>query len=868
MAEIEIDGKKVKAEPGSMIIEAADNVGIWIPRFCYHKKLSIAANCRMCLVEVEKSSKPLPACATPITDGMKIYTRSKKAIFAQKAVMEFLLINHPLDCPICDQGGECELQDISMGYGRSLGEFTEGKRSVLDQNLGPLISTDMTRCIQCTRCVRFGTEIAGLRELGATGRGEHMEIGTFIERNIESEVSGNVIDLCPVGALTSKPFRFTARAWELQQRPSIAPHDCIGSNIFVHSRRNEVMRVVPRENESVNEIWLSDRDRYSYQGLYQQRLSAPMIKMNDQWIEVSWTECLEFVANGIKDCIERNGPGSVAALTNPNLTTEEYYLLQKWMRGLGSNNVDHRLNQRDFRLQNQIPIFPSLGLSMEEFEQCDNVILIGSDLRNEQPVFNLKLRKMAIGKTKVKVINSIDFEYNFDLSEKIIVPASDIVESLARITKLLQKEMNEISRINENESSSTEMQQLHKDASHYLEKVDFTNTKLDTELDANLLHFVNELMHAVKRKEKTAILLGAYALNHPEFSKIMVLANLIRKFTKASLGLLTEGPNAAGAWLAGFVPHRLPGGKHYDNQFFTAKEPWDKDIKAMVLVNMEPELDCAGGSLAQESLKNIPFIVAITPFESEGLKEIAQVMLPMTPFTETSGSFVNAMGQMQTFKEVVLPYEGSRPAWKIFRVLGNYCDLIGFDFNSIEEVRNELIKHFESTFDDKSEEDLEEKDDILKMLNPKSPWNFWVPTGEKLQFEKNHIEKQHKNTDVEIIRIGTTPLYLTDNLVRRAAALQETDLARKSNLGVASLNPSLAKKYQLTIGEKVSFSVNGRSVDLTIEIDPKVADHTVVIPTGTINTAALGPSYSKISIHKLNDSNRHSNMREPDSDVE
>ena len=440
LVNIEINGKRCKAKPGSMIIEVADEAGILIPRFCYHKKLSVAANCRMCLVEVEKAPKPMPACATPVMDGMIVSTKSPYAVQAQKSVMEFLLINHPLDCPICDQGGECELQDVAMGYGRDLSRFNERKRVIKDKNLGSLIATDMTRCIHCTRCVRFGDEIAGLPELGSTGRGEDLQIGTFIERNLDSELSGNVIDVCPVGALTSKPFRFRARAWEITQRDSVSPHDGVGSNLHVHIKDGKVVRVVPRENDAINEAWISDRDRFSYEGLYSdERLSAPQLKQDGQWLEVDWETALGAAAQGLRQILDAHGAEQLAALCSPSATVEEAYLLQKLMRSLGSGNVDHRLRQCDDNDRSETPLAPWLGQSLISLEASDVTLLVGCDARREQPMVNHRLRKSVLAGGSVLALNPVDFEFNYALAATIVSSPAEMVKELAGVAKALGK---------------------------------------------------------------------------------------------------------------------------------------------------------------------------------------------------------------------------------------------------------------------------------------------------------------------------------------------------------------------------------------------------------------------------------------------
>lgn len=786
---IEIDGKKVEAEAGSMIIEVADSIHVQIPRFCYHKKLSIAANCRMCLVEVERSPKPLPACATPVTEGMKIWTRSPVALLAQKSVMEFLLINHPLDCPICDQGGECELQDLSVGYGSDTSRFTEGKRVVKDKNLGPLISTDMTRCIHCTRCVRFGTEIAGVREIGATGRGEHMEIGTYIEQSVVSEVSGNIIDLCPVGALTSKPYRFTARGWELKQSASISPHDCIGSNLFIHTRRNQVMRVVPKENELINEVWISDRDRYSYEGLYhEQRLTQPKIKRDGQWQAVTWEEALSYAAKRILETQK------IGALVSPNATLEEAYLAQKLMRGLGSNNIDHRLRQSDFREQENAPLFPSLGVDLSQLEQQTVVLLIGSAVRQEQPMLGLKLRKMTQTGGKILLVNPIDFAFNFDVAEKSIVPGGDLVLGVARIAKAALTETR-----NSIPASLKSIEPLVADIN--MAKV-----------------LLSPVSNNNNHENKKLILLGALAISHPDYSVLMALASLIAQLTNAKVGVLSDGANTAGAWLAGCVPHRLPGGKKVThNAGLNAHEIWDKTLKAYLLFNMEPDLDCLNGLKALKTLSNADCVVAITPFESKSLLEVAEVLLPMVPFTETSGTFVNIEGKWQSFKPAALPLGDSRPGWKILRVLGNLLDLEGFDYESTEEISAVV----------KSEMDLNQ----VVLSHKDSDFSA-------LEFQK---------TRSAITRIAPVGLYATDGLVRRAKSLQETLGAKMPSV---SLNSTLASHLKLT-GDRVKIIVNGAQEILPYVLDETVPDNSVLIPAGIPETLKLGEPYSAIELESV-----------------
>ena len=582
--QIEIDDKLVDAEQGATIIEVADTHNVYIPRFCYHKKLTVAANCRMCLVEVEGARKAMPACATPITAGMKIKTQSTLVRKAQKKIMEFLLINHPLDCPICDQGGQCELQDLSMGYGQDTSRYNEYKRVVKDKNLGPLISTDMTRCIHCTRCVRFGQEIARLSELGTMGRGQHTEITTYVNRNIKSEISGNMIDVCPVGALTSKPFRFTARAWELKQRPSIASHDCLGSNIYVHEMHNEVKRVVPRENESINEVWLSDRDRFSYVGLNSdERVTQPMLKKDKQWKTVDWTVALDIVASSFTNIKKAYGAQQLGALISPSSTLEEQYLLQKLFRVLGCDNIDHRLRQVDFRDQDNLPKAPVLAIKLADLEKADNVLLIGSNIQQRQPLAALRLLKARKNHANVMVLNPYDFNFRFPVTVNATLAPIVIVKTLAAIVKILAKDR----------SVSKVPQSLLADVS-----IDDIATKI-----------ANNLLTG----ERKAIILGELAENSPYATELRYFAKLIAELSGASYGCLSQGANTAGAWLTGCVPHRGVAGRQVMKMGLNAKTMFQQSLKGYFLFNVEPEFDFAYPKMAMNKLKQADFVVACSP---------------------------------------------------------------------------------------------------------------------------------------------------------------------------------------------------------------------------------------------------------------
>ncbi|WP_235603030.1 NADH-quinone oxidoreductase subunit NuoG [Piscirickettsia litoralis] len=555
--QIEIDGETLEVQQGSMIIEAADEAGIRIPRFCYHKKLSVAANCRMCLIEVENGRKPMPACATPVTDGMKVFTKSPLAIASQKSVMEFLLINHPLDCPICDQGGQCELQDVAMGYGSDSSRYVEGKRSVADKNIGPLISTELTRCIQCTRCVRFGSEIAGMRELGMTGRGEHSEIGTFIEQSVNSEMSGNVIDVCPVGALTAKPSRFSARAWEVRSSKNVAPHDCMGSNIAIHTRRNDVMSVAPCENEDINEVWISDRDRFGYKGLEsQERVYKPQVKRNGVWTEVEWQDALNIVAARMHETVKEHGAEELGALASPSSSVEELYLLQKLMRGLGSHNIDHRLREIDFSDQQQAPLYPRFQTSIAEIDEQNAIFVIGSNLHKEVPIAAHRIRKASLRGAKVSALTPVAFDYRFDVNEWA-VPLAKWVGALALILKTAAAKASV--------NISPELTAIVNNAGGDAAQAEVIANQLIT-------------------GEKASIILGRYALTSPEASVFRALAFELAKVTQAKVLLLTEGANGAGAWLSGAVPHRLVAGHTVDSPGLNTQEMLEQKIKALFLI--------------------------------------------------------------------------------------------------------------------------------------------------------------------------------------------------------------------------------------------------------------------------------------------
>ncbi len=643
MIEIELDGKKVEIAEGSMVMHAADKAGTYIPHFCYHKKLSIAANCRMCLVDVEKMPKPMPACATPVTQGMIVRTKSDKAIKAQKSVMEFLLINHPLDCPICDQGGECQLQDLAVGYGGSSSRYEEEKRVVPVKDVGPLISMqEMSRCIHCTRCVRFGQEVAGVMELGMSHRGEHAEIETFIGESVDSELSGNMIDICPVGALTSKPFRYSARTWELSRRKSVSPHDSTGANLVVQVKNNKVMRVVPLENEAVNECWIADRDRYSYEALNSdERLTAPMLKQGGSWKTVDWQTALEYVANGLKQIKANHGAASIGALVSPHSTLEELHLAGGLLRGLGSENIDYRLRNAEFE---QAGAVRWLGTSIASLSQLQRVLVVGSNLRKDHPLFAQRIRQATRVGCVVSAINSKASDWAMPVANSQQVPAAQWAQALADIASAVAAEKG-----------------------------------VSAPAAGNATPAAQAIAKSLLGGERKAVLLGNAAAHHAQAGSLLSLANWIAAQTGASVGYLTEAANTVGAQWAKAQP--AAGG-------LNAAQMLAGGLKAALLLNTEPVLDSAAGAAAAQGLNKSEMVVTLSPFKAN--MEFSDVLLPIAPFTETSGTFVNAEGRVQSFHAVVKPLGEARPAWKVLRVLANMLGLPGFEFESSQDVLADL----------------------------------------------------------------------------------------------------------------------------------------------------------------------------------
>ena len=686
MIEFELDGKPLSVPEGTTIIEAADEAGVYIPRFCYHKKLSIAANCRMCLIEVEKMGKPLPACATPITKDMKIKTKSDMALKAQRDVMEFLLINHPLDCPICDQGGECELQDLSMGFGQSKSEYTEAKRAVCSEDIGPLIETEMTRCIQCTRCVRFGEEVAGLREMGVVNRGEKEEIGTYVKHFLTSEVSGNIIDLCPVGALTNKPARYQMRGWEVSEHASISPHDCVGTNVFLHSRKMDnsparhVFRSVPKENQAINEMWMSDRDRFSVEGLYHSdRVGKPLMKKNNKWVEVEWEYALDAVAHLTKHICNTEGADKIAGIAGYSSTVEEYYLFQKLIRALGSNNIDHRIRESDFSDQMHRPLFPALNSKIADIEACDTILLIGSNVRYEQPIISTRIFKAYQDGLKIMAVNPEDYSFVYKLSEKII--HVDIVKSLAEIAKALA-----LLKASDNAKGS----EVLSDRETRIHSTDLNSKIAGLE---NIIPSENAkcIAQQLLSSPKAMIIFGAYALHHPHAATLRSLVHHIKILSGAETGSLTDGANTAGAWIAGCVPHRDVAGAPLIHVGKEAKSLLTTDpVSAYFILGAELEFDSAYKEKSMEALSQSKLVVCLSTFSTEKMREYADFILPITPYSENEGTYVNVEGVWQSFKSVGVPHGESKPAWKVLRVLANKMNLANFNYESASAVRDEL----------------------------------------------------------------------------------------------------------------------------------------------------------------------------------
>ena len=769
MVEIELDGKTVEVPQGSMVMHAANKLGTYVPHFCYHKKLSIAANCRMCLVEVEKAPKPLPACATPVTQGMKVFTHSAKAVEAQRSVMEFLLINHPLDCPICDQGGECQLQDLAVGYGKSNSRYEEEKRVVFHKNVGPLISMqEMSRCIHCTRCVRFGQEVAGVMELGMINRGEHSEITTFVGQTVDSELSGNMIDLCPVGALTSKPFRYEARTWELGRKRSVSPHDSLGANTTVQTKNNKVMRVVALENEAINECWISDRDRFAYEGLNSaDRVTTPMVKQGGQWLETDWQSALDYVAHSLKTISYESGAQSIGALAHPISGTEELHLLQKIIRGLGSNQVETRLRQTNIA---GAASAPWLGMPVAKLSELDRSLIIGSFLRKDQPIIAARIRTATKRGLQVSRIDAGGDDWLIPATNIAVAPSAWL-NALAEVAQAVAKA---------------------KSAPVPAGTPSVTISSAAQKIADSLLSGTN-----------TAVLLGSAATSHPQSSDLHALAQFIATQTGATLGFLPEGGNAVGASLVNAngagVESVLSG-----------------DRRAVLLMNIEPDADLPNPVQARDALAKANTVIALSPFKSADLLEVADVILPITPFTETVSTFVNAEGRAQTVQPSVKPLGDSRPAWKVLRVLGGLLGLDGFLYNLPEEVLGEALG-----------------DNHCIRLNNQSSNNS-ISAG---ALQPSGLE-----------RLSDVNIYAGDFIVRRASALRLTKDAKRGNQ--VGLGQKLFTELGLKEGDAVRVTQGSASVDMPATLEANLATNTVRVSAGTFASAKLGPMFGPVSVTK------------------
>ena len=770
MVEIELDGKTVEVPQGSMVMHAANKLGTYVPHFCYHKKLSIAANCRMCLVEVEKAPKPLPACATPVTQGMKVFTHSAKAVEAQRSVMEFLLINHPLDCPICDQGGECQLQDLAVGYGKSNSRYDEEKRVVFHKNVGPLISMqEMTRCIHCTRCVRFGQEVAGVMELGMINRGEHSEITTFVGQTVDSELSGNMIDLCPVGALTSKPFRYAARTWELGRKRSVSPHDSLGSNTTVQTKANKVMRVVALENEAINECWISDRDRFSYEGLNSaDRITTPMVKQGGQWLETDWQSALDYVAHSLKTISAESGPESIGALAHPISSVEELHLLQKLVRGLGSKHVETRLRQTDVVAA---ATAPWLGVPIAKIGELDRVLIVGSFLRKDQPVLAARIRTASKRGLQVSRIDAGGDDWLIP-SQGIAAAPSAWINTISEVAVAVAKAKSV------NPPSGTPSVSISVEA--------------------------QKIADSLLSGTSSAVLLGSAAISHPHASDLHLLAQFIAEQTGASLGFLPVGGNAVGAALVN------ANGEGVESVL-------SGDRRAVILMNIEPDADLPNPVAARAALGKANTVIALSAYKSSDLLEVADVILPISTFTETVSTFVNLEGRAQTIQPSVKSLGDSRPAWKVLRVLGGLVGLDGFLFSMPEEVLGEALDEGYCTR-------LNNKTSATVVTHAKasSPGNFE--------------------------RLADVNIYAGDQIVRRSSALQLTRDAKRGNQ--AGLNQKTFTDLGLKEGDVVRITQGSQSVDMPATLESNLASGVVRISAGTVYSAKLGSMFGPITLAK------------------
>jgi len=781
MLQLELDGQMLEVPEGSTVMDAANKAGVFVPHFCYHKKLSIAANCRMCLVQVEKAPKPLPACATPVTNGMKVWTHSDVAVNAQKGVMEFLLINHPLDCPICDQGGECQLQDLAVGYGGSDSRYEEDKRVVSNKNFGPLIASDMTRCIHCTRCVRFGQEIAGVMELGMMGRGEHSEIVTFVGKTVDSELSGNVIDLCPVGALTSKPFRYSARTWELTQHDSVSPHCGLGSNLTIQIKQNRVMRVLPRLNEAVNECWLSDKDRYAYEALNSaSRLPKPMLRQAAGWREVEWSEALDFIVQSLRKIQATYGASAIGGLASPHQTLEELYLFQKLLKASGTKNVDARLRQTDFSRDGYWAGVPWLGMNISDIADLDRVLVVGSTLRKDHPLLAQRLRQNVRKGGELCILHAADDDLLMRVAQKAIVAPEYLPQTLAAIVKAV---------------ADLKQCAIPSQVQVFITAVAHTDA-------------VQKIAQSLVSGKNAAVFLGNFAEHHPQSSMLHVLATALAELLGGSMGFLGEAANSAGVHVAACLPE---GG-------LNAQQMMAKPLKAYFLLGVEPELDMHNPRQAVSALQQAELVVAMSPFQHHAV-DYAHVMLPIAPFTETAGTFVNTEGRVQSFSGVVQPLGETRPAWKVLRVLGNLLGLDGFEQDSVADIRAELLQ---------GQSEVANRSNALPQFNPVVIAQATVSSGYS--------------------RIAEVPIYAADQLVRRAVSLQKT---RDAQVPRAHIHSQLAQQLGLNVGDRLRITQDGGETELEFAIDDQLPLSCVRLATACPETAQLGAESAPITLTRI-----------------
>ncbi|MBU6468338.1 MAG: NADH-quinone oxidoreductase subunit G [Betaproteobacteria bacterium] len=787
---VEIDGKTTQVESGRTVMDAARQLGIKIPHFCYHRKLSIAANCRMCLVQVEKAPKPLPACATPATEGMRVFTHSEFAINAQKAVMEFLLINHPLDCPICDQGGECKLQDISVGYGGSASRFKEEKRVVSNKNLGPLIQTDMTRCILCTRCVRFGQEIAGIMELGVGGRGERSEVLAFVDRTVNSEISANVIDLCPVGALTSKPFRYRARTWELQRSPSVSPHDAMGSQLVVQVKlKKEVVRVLPGKDDSINECWISDRDRFGFEAVNSSdRLLKPMIKEEGQWREADWAEALQVVVDAFSKIKSVQGANALGLWASPQLSLEELWLAQQLMRDLGSSNIDHRFRQRDFSMDHAGSAIPWLGMPIEQWSKLKTTLLVGSRIRSEFPLLAVRLRQAVKEGGSVHLINAFVDDLAMPTGQQLVGAPSVIPSLLAQVVQAAA-EM----------TSQTVAPQC----------VAMMGAVISPEASA--------IAKALLVEGPKAVVLGHLAEQHEDYATLWSLSQELCRLTGATLSYLPQGANSLAAHAAGVLPYQGTLATH-QYQGLNAAQMIAEPRHAVMVLGLEPSVDAINARAALQALQAADFVVAMHAFKGD-LPNWADVILPIAPFTETPGTFVNMTGRVQTVKAAIHTKGESRPLWKVLRVLANLFELPGYQYDTLEEV----YQDGDSNWAEAISQRLGNQKHALPPL--------------KMRASINRLE-----------RLAEVPPYQVDALTRRSAPLQESGLGQCRYVQMSSLT---ANKLKLVEGRMVKITQGEGQASLPVKINDQLAEQVLLVPSAIAETQQLDIAHQSLTVEAV-----------------